>query len=673
MSRGDVVGNGDGDGRENGNGGEGDGSGRRQAEKGNRAEEVFELVSESIGGDEGVAQGGDEGVAQGGDGKEKDAGGGKVRKKKDRKVTGGGIESYSRKDKSLALLCERFVENFGMKTGEEVCIDIAGNVLNVERRRIYDIVNVLEAIGVVVRKAKNRYMWLGTGQMELTFAMLKRRAMGIGGEGEVSGISSVVGPMVSGVTESMGDGVALQSSSTGGSQETVIEEADIVGGSQEKGQGIIMPTRPMSRKEKSLATLSQRFVQCFLLAPDTILSLDEAARRMLAVAETARDPLVRSPADQEISRMKTKIRRLYDIANILTSFKLLEKVQTGDRRPAYRWLGIDGRRRGALGKRAAENSDHSSSTRTAIKRRRTPPIAPRTRASIAKRSRKAGEGTPIAPSPTPMSRQPHDQQLQHSSRPQAQQYLQPDQITQMMWMQQMLHMQQQMMQKSTDGISGTSTLTNPFRSQNPSQAVLFSQWKAWMEQNQKQVKAQHQEEDQNESPVSIDRTPTLKKPAAVPCVSTVTGVKSGVESSVANKIAADKETNYETSVHPNTPSKTQENAPAESKDASATPTRTQAPRPQPGMPNTNCFGTSHAHPYAWMSPEYVKTYMEQAEKAGSQYAEQAQKWLESLKQWQSTWGAWVTGVNSKLNESFVTNSAMPTLSIGAQPQQQHAP
>ena len=50
--------------------------------------------------------------------------------------------------------------------------------------------------------------------------------------------------------------------------------------------------------------------------------------------------------------MKTKVRRLYDIANILQSLHLLEKTQLADsRKPAFRWLGIE--------KRIARASPHT--------------------------------------------------------------------------------------------------------------------------------------------------------------------------------------------------------------------------------------------------------------------------------------------------------------------------
>ena len=69
----------------------------------------------------------------------------------------------NRKEKALGLLCLRFVQEFESRGGEEgdVLLDEAGVTLGVERRRIYDIVNILEAMDIVSRKAKNLYTWHG--------------------------------------------------------------------------------------------------------------------------------------------------------------------------------------------------------------------------------------------------------------------------------------------------------------------------------------------------------------------------------------------------------------------------------------------------------------------------------------------------------------------------------
>lgn len=72
---------------------------------------------------------------------------------------------YSRKEKSLGELARRFLFLCGRLHNAEINLQQCAQDLDVERRRIYDIINILEAFNVVQRLGKNTYLWRGIQEL----------------------------------------------------------------------------------------------------------------------------------------------------------------------------------------------------------------------------------------------------------------------------------------------------------------------------------------------------------------------------------------------------------------------------------------------------------------------------------------------------------------------------
>ncbi|KAM3318994.1 E2F transcription factor-like E2FE [Capsicum chacoense] len=219
--------------------------------------------------------------------------------------------TYCRKQKSLGLLCSNFLSLYNREGVETIGLDDAARRLGVERRRIYDIVNVLESIGVLARKAKNRYSWKGFGAIPRTLEQLKEEGLKDNGSG-FDGSSSVKG---SDDDDDDRDSNLIDSSQT--------DKLNPNSGVNSAG-----PFKSENRREKSLGLLTQNFVKLFLCTNVDMICLDEAAKILLGDG--------RPPA-----MTRTKVRRLYDIANVLSSMKFIEKTHHPEtRKPAFRWLGL---------------------------------------------------------------------------------------------------------------------------------------------------------------------------------------------------------------------------------------------------------------------------------------------------------------------------------------------
>ncbi|MBZ3882037.1 Transcription factor E2F2 [Sciurus carolinensis] len=84
----------------------------------------------------------------------------------------------TRYDTSLGLLTKKFI--YLLSESEDGVLDLnwAAEVLDVQKRRIYDITNVLEGIQLIRKKAKNNIQWVGRGLFEDPTRPAKQQQLG---------------------------------------------------------------------------------------------------------------------------------------------------------------------------------------------------------------------------------------------------------------------------------------------------------------------------------------------------------------------------------------------------------------------------------------------------------------------------------------------------------------
>lgn len=233
---------------------------------------------------------------------------------------------YSRKKKSLGVLAENFLNHYKkLPRGSVIIVDHAAVELGVERRRIYDVVNILESVSLVTKKQKNTYSWMGMDHLDDMFGDLQAKAILDYPDDAKRYLDNTIS------TSSKDEGKVSTDDST------------------------TTPKQPKTKENKSLAKLSQEFLQVFLVGFET-LSLPEASDKiqgttsmeeLIAMGGGARGkstaeggiPDARELKAAAARGLKTKIRRLYDIANVFLSVGLLRKVENIDtsRRPNFAW------------------------------------------------------------------------------------------------------------------------------------------------------------------------------------------------------------------------------------------------------------------------------------------------------------------------------------------------
>lgn len=75
----------------------------------------------------------------------------------------------------MLCVCFRFltIAETEIGVGNDFSLESMSKKLGTNRRRIYDIINVLEALEMIVKQSKNWYTWLGQGNLLVTLAKMK--------------------------------------------------------------------------------------------------------------------------------------------------------------------------------------------------------------------------------------------------------------------------------------------------------------------------------------------------------------------------------------------------------------------------------------------------------------------------------------------------------------------
>ncbi|CAI2340623.1 unnamed protein product [Caenorhabditis sp. 36 PRJEB53466] len=237
-------------------------------------------------------------------------------------------ECTSRKEKSLGLLCQRFLIAINEETvdspSREVHLETVARKMSVEKRRIYDIVNVMEALDAMQKTNKSYYQWQGLESLpKLMFDLqngaveegLPERVLRV--EQAMCSFTELASPSArgrGGFKDIVGSLVSCTSTPTTPSTsfDSLIMKTEPNG--MEKRSRVDSRDR---QGRNSLAQLCRRFLMVLLSNPNNRkVSLDVASTVLIKDPETEGfEPPSRS-----------RCRRLYDIANVLVALGLIKKV-----------------------------------------------------------------------------------------------------------------------------------------------------------------------------------------------------------------------------------------------------------------------------------------------------------------------------------------------------------
>ncbi|KAL3767192.1 hypothetical protein ACHAWU_003283 [Discostella pseudostelligera] len=248
----------------------------------------------------------------------------------------------NRKEKSLGVLCRAFLELYkdappnrdNNGTVIEIC-QVAEH-LGVKRRRIYDVINILESLDIVCRVKKNTYRWHGKEELPKFFAKLQYE-----GKKEEEMMVAAAAAAASATPAAPAIPAAAETETKEEKEEEAAEATTDAAAAETTAAETATPPSGASKrvvastKIKGMAQTCRKLIQSFLVTNRTEIGLTEAAEEVLG-------PLSPSEESNAVKAMKTKVRRMYDIANVLQSIGILSKENVGStsltNKPSFRWV-----------------------------------------------------------------------------------------------------------------------------------------------------------------------------------------------------------------------------------------------------------------------------------------------------------------------------------------------
>ena len=197
------------------------------------------------------------------------------------------VNKKKRKESSLKQICTSILSKFISSNKSEIKLNDFASELKVERRRIYDIVNVLEGFDVVSKQGKNRYLYRGLEGFKDCLVLLENT-----------------------LPENIPDLKVFS-----------------------------FEFKDPNLKKKSLTFLSIKLLKLFIIYKENI-NFKELIK--LFGEKYLELKLNSNDKDLKKSENKNKIRRLYDIVNVFKSLGLIEKVINSSGKSVFRFKGVQG-------------------------------------------------------------------------------------------------------------------------------------------------------------------------------------------------------------------------------------------------------------------------------------------------------------------------------------------